>query len=371
MKKTLFLVVSFSMLSVTIFAQNPGLFDETWYLRSLTLDNETSYAPYQENFNLIFEDDTNQVIISANGVENGFGGTATFNDATDTFQFQEYSITLLDCTVNFCDYEALYFYSFLTDDMGALKEFEYFYYQFSSGLKTIRLTDAFGNVAKYYNNPIEPPSTALFQTYYLHETGADLGPPSYIEDYDPPMQPTITINEDLSFSGIGSCNNFTGQFEYTQDGFNGTFLIPVAFETEGETCQYHNNFEEAYFYHFEQEDPLYFYASENPGTGNAVFQFELSPGFYFLHRNFPVLEVEDFNLEIIRIYPNPTANLLKIKDTNNVVTSYSISDQMGKTILQSQAFIGQEINVASFKSGIYFINVVSEAGSNTLKFIKD
>jgi hypothetical protein len=54
-----------------------------------------------------------------------------------------------------------------------------------------------------------------------------------------------------------------------------------------------------------------------------------------------------------------------------VIESYSILDVIGKTVVKTTTFNGQDIALTSLTSGVYFIKVVSEAGSNILKFIKD
>jgi len=248
-KKTilLFFVIILPFLSIS---QISEIVSEDWFLRSLKINDQTSYAPYTESFNIIFDEDGSQYTAGANGVENGFSATVVFDESVETLEFTTVSVTLLGCDIENCDYENLYFYEFLTDDELTHKSFDFFFLEFSSGLKSLRLTDAEGNVARYYNEPITPPAAALFQTFYLYSTDVDLGESTFIQDYDPPIQPTITINEDLSFSGRGSCNTFIGQFEYTEGSFNSQILFPVAFEATSNECEFHTDFESYYFSQF-------------------------------------------------------------------------------------------------------------------------
>jgi len=207
----------------------------------------------------------------------------------------------------------------------------------------------------------QDPDPILFQTWYLVAQHSDLGPSTY---FTPSTSKQIIINSNLTFIATDNCATRTGSFIYTEDSeYN--YIRPVDHTIDTSGCS--NGDAYGSFWELEEEYDLWMQVY-NSGD-NDFFSFEGAPGFGNDFTN-QFLSIEEQLLNSITIYPNPTTNILKIKDTNNVITSYSISDLMGKTIVQSRAFIGQEINVASFKTGIYFINVVSEKRSNTLKFIK-
>jgi len=368
MKKTLllFFAIVFPLLS---FSQVAEIVSENWFLRSLSIDNQTSYAPYNEDFNIIFDEDGSEYTAGANGVENFFSSTLVFNETNETLEFTTVSITLLGCEIENCDYENLYFYEFLTDSVLTLKTFDFIYLEFSSGLKSLRLTDAEGNVARYYNQPITPPATALFQTFYLYSTDVDLGESTFIQNYDPPIQPTITINEDLSFSGLGSCNTFTGQFEYTENSFSGPILFPVAFEPTSNECEFHTDFENYYFSQFGSGNALYMQLSGSTEPGNSFFSFELIAGYNFNFFNEPVLSVNGNSIVDLYVYPNPTNDILYIQNLIRPITSISIMDVNGKLLKKGQP-LKNEIDVSSLQSGVYFLELVSEGKQAVRKFIK-
>jgi hypothetical protein len=78
---------------------------------------------------------------------------------------------------------------------------------------------------------------------------------------------------------------------------------------------------------------------------------------------FPGLEVE--------VYPNPTGRFLKIEvlQTGNEQFFYEISDITGrKLVLKELQGNAEEINMGSFVSGIYFLNVLSQNHKNVKVF---
>lgn len=80
------------------------------------------------------------------------------------------------------------------------------------------------------------------------------------------------------------------------------------------------------------------------------------------------LSNSDFSLDqLITIYPNPTASILKIK-TSLSVDKVEIIDNNGRLI--QSAFNATELNVSSLASGIYFVKIYSQNIVKNLKFIK-
>ncbi len=350
-------------------AQIPEIFEETWHLRSLKIDGEVNYPPLGVESNIHFEDNSTDYAVNANGVENGLFGNITFSG--DTFTFTDISISLLDCDMPNCYYEDLYFQSFLTTENFDLKTFTYDYFESSIyNYKSLRLTDSNGNIARYVNEPIGEPDEALFRTWYLHSMEGDLSEEvDYIKDYDPPINPTLTINEDLSFTGTASCNDFSGQFFYTNDNFDGPRLIPSGFQETGETCANHNGFEDWYFFQFTQENgELIFYVGENT-NGEAYFSFDLLPGFTFNFENSPVLATNDIASQNVVIFPNPVAETLFIKTTGTPIQAVQVYDAFGKVVVDKVKF-ENDIDVATLQTGIYFIDIESSKGHTIKKFIK-
>ncbi|RSK39696.1 M43 family zinc metalloprotease [Mangrovimonas spongiae] len=85
------------------------------------------------------------------------------------------------------------------------------------------------------------------------------------------------------------------------------------------------------------------------------------------------LSVEDFTLDNVSIYPNPTSNVLNIKTTNsNLPDNYAIYNMLGQVI--SKKVISSEndltINTSNLSNGMYFIKISKGANEATLRFMK-
>jgi hypothetical protein len=75
----------------------------------------------------------------------------------------------------------------------------------------------------------------------------------------------------------------------------------------------------------------------------------------------------------IKLYPNPTKNILKIKLPENIevkVTSIKIANSLGQLVCE-QNNTNTTIDVSQLQSGIYFINLTTNYGDWKGKFIKE
>jgi len=78
---------------------------------------------------------------------------------------------------------------------------------------------------------------------------------------------------------------------------------------------------------------------------------------------------------INRIYPNPASEILKVElDNSSVLNKYLINDLNGKVI--EATIVGQklrylEIDIKSFNSGLYILNLEFEKGNSKVKFLKE
>ena len=85
---------------------------------------------------------------------------------------------------------------------------------------------------------------------------------------------------------------------------------------------------------------------------------------------FSALSVDDYNLDNIRIYPNPASGNTLTIDTLEEVT-ISVFDILGKQVLtDAVSSTNNQIDISDLNSGIYMIRLQTENGSATKKFIK-
>lgn len=78
--------------------------------------------------------------------------------------------------------------------------------------------------------------------------------------------------------------------------------------------------------------------------------------------------------EAIKLYPNPTNNVLHVKlDREMTVSAYQITNQLGQIVKSNASVDANEfsIDVNSIANGVYFINIKVDGAQKTLKFIKN
>ena len=86
------------------------------------------------------------------------------------------------------------------------------------------------------------------------------------------------------------------------------------------------------------------------------------------------LSVEEFGLNNISLYPNPTSNVLNISVSNNdLPDSYSIYNMLGQTVATKQISSNADlsINSSEFSNGMYFVKIIKNNSAVTLPFIKE
>ena len=83
-----------------------------------------------------------------------------------------------------------------------------------------------------------------------------------------------------------------------------------------------------------------------------------------------ILNIQDNNLSQVSIYPNPLSDILNIHSKMNI-TKLEIYNVSGQKVLSQQNVKGnQQINTSGLKSGVYFIQLISENAAKTIKLIK-
>ncbi|GEQ85607.1 hypothetical protein ULMS_11150 [Patiriisocius marinistellae] len=81
-----------------------------------------------------------------------------------------------------------------------------------------------------------------------------------------------------------------------------------------------------------------------------------------------LMVVENFSVDMIKIYPNPTSQLLNIETNNLVMDNVVIRSISGKTLLQTS---NKQIDISNFSAGVYFITIETTQGTITKKIVKE
>lgn len=75
------------------------------------------------------------------------------------------------------------------------------------------------------------------------------------------------------------------------------------------------------------------------------------------------------------VHPNPASTKITLNGLSDKlnISSISISNMEGKVIRTLGAFGGNsmDIEISSFQSGVYFVNITHETGTEVVKFVKD
>lgn len=88
----------------------------------------------------------------------------------------------------------------------------------------------------------------------------------------------------------------------------------------------------------------------------------------------PTGGTNDYKLQGLNVYPNPTQGVLTINIANgNLPDSYTIYNSIGQTVGSAKitSASGLTINTSSYSNGVYFIKVDKGNQTKTLKFIKN
>jgi len=207
----------------------------------------------------------------------------------------------------------------------------------------------------------QDPNPDLFQTWYLQDMFLELVPP--LELLDPPVFPYLEISENLDYSGLGSCNTFSGTYMYdpVED-----ILISFEFNRTNIDCvfQYHNQFESQYFTAVRGG---WYYEISDDGIGQQLYiynLFELSATF----TNYS-LSTPDIGIANIAVYPNPSNSEIFIESRKDLITKIELLNLLGES-LQLATNNTNSIDISGFSSGIYLLRIFTEQGSTVKKIIK-
>lgn len=207
----------------------------------------------------------------------------------------------------------------------------------------------------------------LYQTWYLYQLEADLeGVIWDIEDVQPEFSPYLTINNDLTFDGIGACNGFSGHYTYNS---NQDTLFPnnVYFTLGNCDTSEEISFENLFFPYVEANT----YHTITLATIEDYMELKLENflGYVAVYRNISLSILEE-SLPQVKIYPNPVSNKLHISHDNIEVLEIIIYDIYGK-LIQREKIFNEPADVSKLIDGIYFLEVHSEKGKVIRKFIKN
>lgn len=210
----------------------------------------------------------------------------------------------------------------------------------------------------------QTPNPDLFQTWYLYDyysTDDNIHHP--VSTVIPAVSPYITFDQNLTHSGVGACNGFTGAMSFPADDF-------IIFDNFGATltlCGYqsHTNLEGAFFSLLYNTGGQYIIT----GSGNTMGLKISTPIFMeYVFGKVP-LGTSKFDLNQITIYPNPVDSKFAIASQNNGIDKIEIVNSLGQMIKTVDAGF-EAVDVSDFASGVYLVKLYSEGKIVTKKIVK-
>ena len=83
-----------------------------------------------------------------------------------------------------------------------------------------------------------------------------------------------------------------------------------------------------------------------------------------------LLSTPEYNLDNVKLYPNPIENNLTIELKSNVDTNIEIYDILGKRVFNQQIKETSNLNLQNLKSGIYIVKITQGNSTITKKLVK-
>lgn len=121
---------------------------------------------------------------------------------------------------------------------------------------------------------------------------------------------------------------------------------------------------------YEISDNLVYFVKAKSGTWKIVFTGYKggTAGTYYFNKKSVAASVKTPTLTSSAVYPNPVNGILNIKlSPDNSLVNYSISSISGQTVATGTE---SSIDISNLKSGIYFINLLTDKGIQYLKFTR-
>ncbi|SNR30615.1 Por secretion system C-terminal sorting domain-containing protein [Lutibacter agarilyticus] len=92
----------------------------------------------------------------------------------------------------------------------------------------------------------------------------------------------------------------------------------------------------------------------------------------FIFGQFSTLKVQEFEIEGLKAYPNPTNDLWKISTKDQEIQAISVFNVLGKRVIYlNPNTMSVDIDASGFPSGIYLTTITTQKGTSSRKLIKN
>jgi hypothetical protein len=218
----------------------------------------------------------------------------------------------------------------------------------------------------FYLSPIfsQEINSDLFQTWYLDFVMASDGrnEPLRTSDYNVESAPYITINEDLSFTGLGVCNSFFGKFKRNE---NDNSLYVNEFSSTEISCEEILMPLEEELFAFMRIAIYPRIKSENNSLALFLFTGVFGEG-KFINS---VLNAKSEELKKITINFENNFTSLKVNSNNLKIKKVEVFNVIGKKLLSENRNF-KIIKLENFSVGIFIVRIHTDSGVIHKKILK-
>lgn len=203
----------------------------------------------------------------------------------------------------------------------------------------------------------------IFQEWILHSIEEEGQEPILFD----PLEPfaTFTPSENQEFSAETQCNYTDGKVNFLDDEegeisffeFGTTLNSCNDPELDDWDWKFTNMFQTAEIFEYRED------VWENNQFVNALFITTEDNIVYSFRES--TLHTTDLSKSLIRVYPNPTSDYLKIENAK-INSEYQILSLDGKLVQAGKINANSQLNVSNLAKGIYVLKV----NNQVLKFLK-
>lgn len=166
-------------------------------------------------------------------------------------------------------------------------------------------------------------------------------------------------------TGVIDCSVFDFNFTYPEDEW---FKTTAVYDLDGETWSLDiNDVNQFSNQPFEFGGQVFFELAAinlfSASTNNEMYidDLTIAEG---------VLSTSDFDAETFKVYPNPVKDILNIQ-SNEAVNNVAVYNVLGQNVYSNTPnTISPTVNMSTFKSGIYFVEVTIGNTTKTVKVVK-
>lgn len=215
-------------------------------------------------------------------------------------------------------------------------------------------------------------------TWYLYASSGEteVDPPIEADPCETPL--SIYFEQNNTFHGRAVCSEFTGNWDYDPvdnvfflSNFNNIIVNPC-----DNSCSYDPTTGPSF--------PLFLFLLDRYSNNQEALWIDISqindirhmrisePSWtWLLFGDMPLLSSPDITKRVFSVYPNPTSSVLLFSSNSNIpIKRLTVYSNLGKIILKENIFSSNSLDISTLKSGLYFVEIISDTGKEIHKIVK-